>query len=294
MTKADDKLQAQRFELKFRIPKSQAPGIRDFVSSYLVPDEYSVGKPEYSYANHSVYLDSDDLRLYWDVINGNKNRFKLRVRYYDDDPATPVFFEIKRRSNDAILKQRGPVRREAVSPLLSGHLPEPGFLLSSKPQHLAALHQFCRLMSDLRAVPKVQVSYLREAWVSESDNSVRVTLDRDVCAVAHTTHDITTRLENPVMAFEPDVILEIKFTGRFPTWIREMVRIFGVMQSGSAKYVESAVLLGEERLNPEWLPYDRRDLIEKFLTRNRRNGAEGSPDPLASDLFYGRTPEQLL
>ena len=274
---SEDKLQPQRFELKYRVSEPIAMGIRDFVSSYLVLDEYSVGKPNFSYANHSLYLDSPDLRLAWDTINGNMNRYKLRLRFYDDDPSTPVFFEIKRRSNDAIIKSRGPVRREAVPLLLAGYLPAPDYLFSYKLQYLAALQEFCRLMADLQASPKTHVAYLREAWVSEHDNSVRVTMDREVSSAPHSTPDISTRMENLVMPFEPDVILEIKFTTRYPDWLRQLVEGFGVMQCGAAKYVEGVTTLGEHKLNPDHSPYESPDLIERFLER-RRSASSGNGD----------------
>jgi hypothetical protein len=107
-----DKMQESRFELKYAIPEDVALGIRDFISPIMQMDENSVGKPNYSYAVHSIYFDSDDLRTYIDTVDGNKNRFKLRARFYDDNPLSPVFLEIKRRIDRCILKQRGSVRRE--------------------------------------------------------------------------------------------------------------------------------------------------------------------------------------
>ncbi|HPC62377.1 MAG TPA: polyphosphate polymerase domain-containing protein [Verrucomicrobiota bacterium] len=268
---AEDRLQSQRFELKYRVSPTTALGIRDFVSSHLVLDEFSRGQPDNSYYNHSIYLDSDDLKLYWDVINGNINRYKLRLRYYDDNPEAPVFFEIKRRSNDSIMKRRGPVRREAVPLLLAGHLPEQHHLLSNKPQHLTALQEFSRLMHDIGATPKVHVAYLREAWVSEQDNSARVTLDRQVRTQPHFSGEITTKMTDYAEPFEPDVILELKFTNRFPTWFRELAEVFGVMQCGCAKYADGVVALGNERLQPAFSPFTQGDLVERFISR-RTNG----------------------
>jgi SPX domain protein involved in polyphosphate accumulation len=113
-----DNMQMQRWELKYLIPEELALSLRDFVSNYLELDEYGVGRPNLSYTIHNLYLDSDDLRIYWGTINGNKNRYKLRLRFYEDNPATPIFFEIKRRMNDAIMKQRGGVKRHAVGSVL--------------------------------------------------------------------------------------------------------------------------------------------------------------------------------
>src|SRR5262249_23316550 len=136
--------------------------------------------PNFSYPVHSLYLDTDDLYIYHGTINGDKNRFKLRLRYYEDRADAPVFFEIKRRMNNIILKQRGGVRREAVDDLIAGQLPEPAYLISKDRRQFVALQNFCRLMTRLNAKPKAHVGYMREAWISPQDNSVRVPLDRDV------------------------------------------------------------------------------------------------------------------
>src|SRR5437867_6946366 len=110
-----DKMQTSRFEQKYIIAEETALRIRDFVRAYLELDENGVGKPEFSYPVHSLYLDSDGLSTYWATINGNKNRYKLRLRFYSESPGAPIFFEIKQRMNNCIRKQRGGVRRDARS-----------------------------------------------------------------------------------------------------------------------------------------------------------------------------------
>jgi len=282
---AEDKLQPQRFELKYLVSPKVALSIRDFVSSYLVLDEYSVGQPNNSYPNHSLYLDSDNLRFYWDVVKGNKNRYKLRIRYYSDAPGSPAFMEIKRRVDNAILKQRGPVHQAAIPLLLAGHLPEPEHLLSDQPKHLTAVQHFCHLMQETEAVPKSHVAYMREAWVSQSDNSIRVTLDREVRSAPHFSSQIRTKMEGCVMPFEPLVILELKFTTRLPNWFREMAEVFELAQCGVAKYAEGVAMLGERQLSPNGFPPPLSGcLIEKFLSRQRTRNpdAQAGISPLFS------------
>lgn len=244
-----DRMQQQRFELKYLIPERTALCARDFVASYLEIDEYGALRPNLSYPVHSLYLDSDDLRTYHQTVNGTKNRFKLRLRYYDDRPDTPVFFEIKRRVNDAILKQRGGVRRDAVPSLLAGHLPEPDHLLSKEPKQLVALQRFSLLMNQLNARPKAHVAYVREAWISTDNNAVRVTMDRQMTCEPRFTPQASTHSENPVMPFGQQVILELKFTDRFPAWFGELVRVFDLTQFAAAKYAEGVTLLGEHRFH---------------------------------------------
>lgn len=247
-----DRLQLQRFELKYFVSESVALGVRSFVSSHLRLDEHSTGQPNFSYPIHSLYLDSDELDLYQHTVNGNKNRYKLRLRYYNDDPNAPVFFEIKRRSDEAILKQRGAVHREAVDLILAGHLPEPKHLLKYNTKQASALQTFNRLMVEIAAKPKGHVAYLREAWESQHDNSVRVTIDRHVQFDPEFRIDLTTRLKNPVQTFERTIV-ELKFTGRFPEWFRELVRTFNLNQCSAAKYaagVEKAMDRMKARYRP--------------------------------------------
>ena len=61
---ADDKMQLQRWELKYVIPEELALAVREFVRSYLEIDEYGAGRPNLSYMIHNLYLDSRDLAIY--------------------------------------------------------------------------------------------------------------------------------------------------------------------------------------------------------------------------------------
>lgn len=274
-----DNLQQQRLELKYIIHEDTARGVRDFVSSYLTVDKFGARQPDFSYPVHSLYLDSDDLAFYWHTINGNKNRFKLRLRYYEDRQAAPVYFEIKRRINGAIFKQRGAVARDAVDGLLAGQLPDPDQLFFDEPAHLMALERFCELMQLHHAKPKAHVAYRREAWISTNDNSTRVTMDRQTQLDFEPTTLLRTEMRNPVNVFQNGIVLELKFTGRFPDWFKELARCFNLWQCGAAKYVDGLTLLMESGVGIEspaasLLPeteeklHFRRQNLEKALQTN--------------------------
>jgi len=243
-----DRMQAQRFERKYFISGPQVAPLREFISGYLELDEFSQGREDHSYPVHSLYLDSAELLTYWATVHCEKKRFKLRVRYYDDKPESPLFFEIKRRENECILKQRGMVHRSAGALLLAGQLPAPEFLVSDKPQHLAALQRFCYLMQRLNAGPLVHVAYLREAWVSPHGNSVRVTIDRAVRGEPRREAVFRTEMNHPVFPFGKQLVLELKFTDRFPDWFADLVRHFNLLQTGAPKYCGSVAGTGEQQV----------------------------------------------
>jgi hypothetical protein len=256
-------MQQSRFELKYLITESTAERVRDFVRCYLNFDEFSAGRPNYSYPVHSLYLDSDRLELYWRTINGDKNRFKLRVRYYSDHADSPVFFEIKRRMKDIILKQRGGVKQSAVPQLLGGQFPAPEHMVSKNPEGLVSVQKFCSFMTQLHAKPKSHIYYKREAYVSD-DDEVRVTLDRDVYSEAHLSPVLSLKMTDPVHSFRGLVILELKFTNRFPNWFRELVRMANVMQTGAAKYISGITQIGHRRLNVHAEILEEESLLSTF------------------------------
>jgi hypothetical protein len=245
---ATDRLQTQRFELKYLVREETALAIRRFVSCYLKPDEFAATLPNFSYPVHSLYLDSPDLTTYQAVQCGEKNRFKLRIRYYSDHDQT-VYFEIKRRTNEVISKMRAKVRREAVQALLSGQPPQLRHLASPDGKQLFALQEFCRLMHQLHATPISHVAYQREAWMSPLNNSVRITFDRAVQCEPEFGSSLTTALGETVAPFDDRVVLELKFVDRMPTWFSEMVRGFGLVRGGAPKYAQGVSLLGEHRVS---------------------------------------------
>ena len=247
---AIDKLQSSRFEMKYIIPEDVALRVRYFVQSYLELDEHCVGRPNFSYPVHSLYLDSPDLKLYWDTINGTKNRFKLRIRFYDDDPAAPVFFEVKRRMNNCIMKQRASVPRAAADAILAGQMPAAADLLSKSGKDETALLHFIDLMQQIRARPNAHVAYYREAYLPHDGNSARLTMDRFVRIEPAFIGNPVTAMDHPTLVWERLVVLELKFTNHFPNWFGELVRHFQLRQSGAAKYADGILRVGEGCFRP--------------------------------------------
>src|SRR5262245_49865793 len=148
-----DQLQAQRFERKYFLTERQVIQVRDFISSRLQLDENSKNRPGQRYPVHSLYLDSHELATYWATVHCEKKRFKLLVRFYDDAADAPLFFEIKRRENECVLKQRSAVPRDVGTLLLAGHSPGPEHLVHDRPHEFASLQRFVYLMQRLHAHP---------------------------------------------------------------------------------------------------------------------------------------------
>ncbi|NBC64776.1 MAG: VTC domain-containing protein [Bacteroidetes bacterium] len=230
--------QRQRFELKYRINESKAQEIRFFVENYLECDPHGASNPDRSYKVHSLYLDSPGLNTYHRTVNGDRNRYKLRLRYYDSDD-TPIFFEIKQRRNRVIHKKRAQVHPDSVQDLLDGHAPMKNHLIKNTSTELDALEHFCLLRGKLQASPKMHITYMREAYEERDTNDVRVTIDRDVTSSRVHHNHFEPKQSGGFKVFGNTVILELKFTNRFPDWLNELTQRFHLRHESASKYVDS-------------------------------------------------------
>lgn len=241
-----DRIQRQRFENKYQIDEDTALKIRDYLSGYLTLDKFGATQPNYSYRVHSIYLDSPDFRTYKNTINGDRNRFKLRFRFYEDGDDNPFYAEIKRRFDKVIYKKRASLYRNALPVILNGHFPDKTHFTEPDEFYFESAEQFCRYVNHLQARPVAHVRYDREAWVTnDGHNKVRVTIDRNVYSEYYTKQYLTTKLNNPVSVFGNKRVLELKFTDRFPNWYRDLVQQFSLRQGSSAKYVDGIYNMGE-------------------------------------------------
>jgi len=227
-----------RHEMKYRISESKAEAVAQFIKPYLHVDRYCKLQRGGLYPIVSLYLDSNDLLLCRESLTGQKNRYKLRIRSYTDEPDYPCFFEIKRRMDATILKSRARIMHHDVATLLSG--------LSLPPQSCnaddeEALRQFRLYMDSINARPVILIRYMRQAYEGDSDNRVRVTFDRQLCYKVTTVPEVAlnSRGWQHHSISLGGVILEIKFTGLYPAWISQMVKYFDLQQRPISKYVSS-------------------------------------------------------
>jgi hypothetical protein len=156
----------------------------------------------------------------------------LRVRTYSDDPETPAFLEVKARIDRAIVKRRVRLTRDEACQVLKRGTAE----WSRHGHPMPDLDYFVKQMTLAGCKPIVRVRYLREAYVSPGHEPVRVTFDTSIQHQATSGPNLAHRgghwLPTPVGG----VVLEVKFTDRFPSWVEHMVRSFALKQERCCKF----------------------------------------------------------
>jgi hypothetical protein len=228
-----------RAEHKYVVSETTALALRSFMKAYLMPDQYMpAGSPE-GYHVHSLYLDSPAYELYHETKDGVKNRYKLRMRFYDDSREAPTFLEIKTRTTDSIRKHRAIISKQAAENFLSGGSLTPADLIGGSNKAAYALTDFGMRTSRLAARGSVFVSYQREAYVALEADGIRVTFDRHITGKAY---DPLSGLQLPAdgaAVFPDQVVFEVKYSGPIPSWIRGLIHDFGLQRVSFPKYVHA-------------------------------------------------------
>ena len=230
-------MQERRLESKYLLTEAAAKRLRERASVHLRLDPYSTGQADFSYPVHSLYLDSAALDSYWATVRRRNDRFKLRIRFYDEATAQPAYVEIKRRVDGVTFKQRCPVPRQELTRLLNGN----GVALPSEaPASLGrseVLEDFVDRVRLLGAGPKLHVAYHREAYASTDGNSLRLTFDRQVRSEPVTILRFSTQMLKPRPLCGKMIVVELKSNGPLPAWINEAIQALDLQPGSFAKYV---------------------------------------------------------
>ena len=238
----DDTL-LSRVECKYLVRQDQVDGIREYIQPFVHRDRFARGHADGRYTISSLYLDSPEMALYRSTTRGIKNRFKLRIRTYTDKPEDPTFFEVKKRMNGIVYKFRQSVPRAQALDLLERNTLET--------EQGTDLSKFISLRDLHGAEPVMRVKYKREAFVSQSADPVRITFDNEL--EGSVTVDAELRHEGGDWITVPmdHVILELKFTNLYPSWVGRMVNEFQLERTSVPKYVlcvDEASRLGAMRM----------------------------------------------
>jgi hypothetical protein len=230
--------QSARYELKYAVNPETLDDMRAFLRPFCVLDDHASAEKAGFYTIDSLYFDDSRYRMYQDVEDGAPVRAKLRVRTYPDSPASVVKFEVKRRVKDLILKSSAVVPGQGWRQWLEERPRAP-----LSPRSEAALQCFLRTAQAMGARPKMLVRYERQAFVGAVDNNIRVTFDRGMQHQRMERYELEgvasswTAMDDPDSIGAPGaILLELKFCGRAPIWMADLVRRYGLKRQGYSKY----------------------------------------------------------
>lgn len=229
------KLHFQRFEFKYQIPIDLVEGMIPEFLKYMEWDSYAKDLTGNSYVVSSLYYDTAGAGCYYQNLNGERMRKKLRIRFYD--PAlkaqTPVFLEIKRKYDMVSVKDRlilpyqncGQLLREneKLNLTFSGHDRD-------------TLNEFLWLKFNNGLLAQNMVIYDRKPLISKLDPNFRVTIDYNLRTYLA---DWLDDKKDGILVNPDQAILEVKFNNSLPFWFYRLIRKFNLDRRPFSKYCRS-------------------------------------------------------
>ena len=240
-----------RYEYKYFVPNEHLNTLRSLIAPYVKLDEFAASCKQKRYTVRSIYFETPDFECYHTKLAGIKNRNKVRLRGYNEvDKSSVVFFEVKNKLEDPILKNRAPLAFQDVQQILQGANPD-DYVIEMPPFEDAKIsaRKFLYHLYSRRMFPVVKVIYEREPWLDvepENGNNLRVTLDFNLRAGAYPSLNKLADETDVRYALEGYFILEIKFNHTFPVWMSPIIAMLNLTRQSASKYC-----ICIDRLHPE-------------------------------------------
>ena len=218
-----------RREVKFSLPNVDAGKFRSILDVNCRRVSYAGATSRVC----SIYFDDAALSAMRANLDGTSRRTKTRIRWYDTPyPESRFFFEVKRREDDGIFKERTPI--VASASLASMSFRE---IVEGLARVLPA-----RLREHLivRSEPKLLIEYER-TYYEALDGPIRITLDRDLTFWGQGGLYPSRRFPARVPGL---TILEAKAPFGHEERIRELLHPLEPWVTRSSKYVLACQHLG--------------------------------------------------
>ena len=220
-------MSAMRYELKYEVNEAVLPLLRARLRAVMQPDRHS--GPD-GYLVRSLYFDDLDCAAYRDKLNGNPERSKLRLRYYNGDESY-IVLENKEKLGRMTRKTAQEVSREVALAMVNGDRKR---CLEARG---AVMDQFLARGGTRSLKPRVLVDYRRTAFVHSVSN-VRITLDEKVSTGLYRT-DLFDREAARLPVLDPGrAVVEVKFDHFLPDHLNAALRDIPMVRLAVSKYVK--------------------------------------------------------
>jgi hypothetical protein len=189
------------------------------------------------YTISSIYFDNDDKQCYYETLNKQAFRQKLRLRVYNScDTENNAFFEIKMKEKGLVRKRRTSILIKDAEDLLDKiNNNEEKLLDLVECSNKQILKEILFLISfrDLR--PAALVSYDRLALSAKEESDLRITFDSAIRSREKELQLTKGSFGSPVVN-DNTVIMEIKTGSNVPLWLAHLLAKYNCKEQSFSKY----------------------------------------------------------
>lgn len=229
------KLHFQRFEFKYLLTPDLESEIKKRILPYIKKDSFGAENKTGMYEVISLYYDSPGFYYYQEKIDGVLRRKKIRLRAYrNDGKFIPyAFFEIKRRHDTVILKDRFLLNMEDYEKLMKND--DFHSTAAIRDQNRKNIIEEFEWEQHLRSIgPKVLINYDREPYLGAYNDNFRITFDKNIKAMQNDNLFYAGKDFEDVSGIY--TIMEIKFNGSLPHYVSEVIKEFDLQRISYSKY----------------------------------------------------------
>lgn len=212
----------ERHEKKYLIDAGAHHHLLRQLSSHMQEDEYGL------HTISSMYCDTEDYRLIRASLQKPAFKEKMRLRCYGqpgkDDP---VYLELKKKLDGVVYKRRIALPLTEAEAFLHGD------------HAIAGLGQIAReiewFSSRHQLAPKIMLAYDRVALYDKEDQTLRITLDRNIrwrtdrLSLSHGS-------DGSILLPDNSTLMEIKVHGAMPVWLTRLLAENSLYPTSFSKY----------------------------------------------------------
>ena len=214
----------ERQEYKYIMTKKQKDNMLKAMSEHNMEID-SYGRTTI----RNIYFDTENYRLIRRSIESPVYKEKLRVRSYELASAdSTVFVELKKKFDHIVYKRRIPLKTNQAEEWLSGNTGRP-----ANTQIAKEIDYFLNFYKVL--VPKLFLSYEREAYYSKNDSNLRITFDENILS-RQTDLTLKTDAWGENVLPEELTLMEIKCSGSIPKWLAKALSKNNLYKTSFSKY----------------------------------------------------------
>lgn len=215
----------KRYEMKYILSPEQTAYIKEKLRGHMQLDKYGLTSIA------SLYYDTPDYRLIRTSIEKPPFKEKIRLRSYGLATETsPVFLELKRKTERIVYKRRVSTTIPAVNAFFSGD------------GEICADGQIAREIAYFRdyygtLVPACLIIYDRNAYF-EPGGDLRLTIDHNPRYRVENLN-LTTSMEGVSLLKDGHTVLEIKVQEAMPMWLSRILADGQIYKGSFSKYGEA-------------------------------------------------------
>jgi len=215
-----------RNENKYYISKGSYLELSKILDVIMVKDSHIKVS---GYLIRSLYFDDYNESNYQDVIDGNNERSKYRIRIYNGDSSV-IHLERKSKVKGLVYKDSVSIDKQTCLDIINNKQ------LSIKDEYPELLKKFLIDKERKLLKPSAIVEYYRIPYICNNGN-VRITYDYNLSASSDYSNFLNKDIRLSPLYGEETSILEVKYDEYIPSYISDILKRFDLSRQQFPKYV---------------------------------------------------------